>query len=642
MNFKHPEILYFLLLLIVPLLVHLFQLRKFKKEYFTNIQILKQLSIQTRKSSKIKKWLLLATRLLLLTFIILAFAQPFFKAKDSQNANNELFIVLDNSFSMEAKGQKGPLLKRAIEDLLAEVPENQTFSLLANDASFFATDIKSIQKDLQNLDYSAAKFDVLPFLSQINSLKSAFGKDILIITDGNGKQNSDLKNIINKENISFYIPKAENQTNVSIDSVYISQTLDDFYEISVNLSALGSDIKPLSIALYNHNKLAAKTILNFEKNVKIQKFTIPKSNFQGKVTIEDNGLSYDNTYFFSISKTEKANVLSIGDLDKSAFLNKIYNETDFSFRNYDLKSLDYNQIEKQDVLILNELTTIPEALQSTLKNFSDKGGQIVIIPANDQIVKQINDLLNNFGQLKFGSLQNAEKQITKIVFEHPLFGDVFEKKVNSFQYPNTKSSFAMTGNANSVLGYADNANFLSAVKTKFANIYVFSAALNKQNSNFQNSPLIVPTFYNLGKNNKLSDIVAFQIGKKNIFIADSNLNKDEILNVKNEVEGFVPFQQILNQKSKLTFDNLPRTSGNFGIYKKEILLDEISFNYPRTENSSEFTEKSVFNDFKIVNSINSFFDDIRFNRVDNQIWKWFLAFALVFLCLEILIQKFVK
>ena len=119
-------------------------------------------------------------------------------------------------------------------------------------------------------------------------------------------------------------------------------------------------------------------------------------------------------------------------------------------------------------------------------------------------------------------------------------------------------------------------------------------------------------------------------------------NKDEILNVKNEVEGFVPFQQILNQKSKLTFDNLPRTSGNFGIYKKEILLDEISFNYPRTENSSEFTEKSVFNDFKIVNSINSFFDDIRFNRVDNQIWKWFLAFALVFLCLEILIQKFVK
>lgn len=642
MNFKHPEILYFLLLLIVPILVHLFQLRKFKKEYFTNVQILKQLSIQTRKSSKIKKWLLLATRLLLLTFIIFAFAQPFFKAKDSVNANNDLFIVLDNSFSMEAKGQKGALMKRAIEDLLAEVPENQKFSLLTNDASFFETDIKTIQKDLQNLEYSAVKFDVLPFLTEINSRKTAFNKDILIITDGLGTKNIDFKNLKNKENVKFYIPKAENQNNVSIDTVYISATLEDFYEISVKISAVGQDIKPLSIALFNQNKLDAKTILNFEKNTKIQKFTIPKASFQGKVSIEDNGLSYDNTYFFSISKTERANVLSIGDLDKSTFLSKIYTETDFNFRNFDLKSLDYNQIEKQDVLILNELTTIPEALQSTSKNFLEKGGQIVIIPANDQNIEQTNNLVSNFGQLRFGILQNTEKQITKIVFEHPLYSDVFEKKVSSFQYPNTKSSFAISGNANPVLGYADNSNFLSAIKTKFSNIYVFAAALNKQNSNFQNSPLIVPTFYNLGKNNKLSDIVALQIGKKNIFISDSNLEKDEILQVKNDVEGFVPIQQILNQKSKLTFDNLPKTSGNFGIYKKEVLLNEISFNYPRTENFFEVTDKNVFDEFKVVNSINNFFDDIRFNRVDNQIWKLFLALALLFLCLEILVQKFVK
>jgi hypothetical protein len=80
MNFKHPEFLYFLFLLVIPILVHLFQLRRFKKEYFTNVQFLKELSIQTRKSSTIKKWLLLLTRLLLLIFLILAFAQPFFSA----------------------------------------------------------------------------------------------------------------------------------------------------------------------------------------------------------------------------------------------------------------------------------------------------------------------------------------------------------------------------------------------------------------------------------------------------------------------------------------------------------------------------------------------------------------------------------
>jgi hypothetical protein len=107
MQFKHPEILYFLFLLIIPILVHLFQLRRFKKEYFTNVQFLKELSIQTRKSSKLKKWLLLCTRLLLLTFLILAFAQPFFTAKESKKATNEMYIILDNSFSMQAKGKKG-------------------------------------------------------------------------------------------------------------------------------------------------------------------------------------------------------------------------------------------------------------------------------------------------------------------------------------------------------------------------------------------------------------------------------------------------------------------------------------------------------------------------------------------------------
>ena len=132
MHFKNPEILYFLFLLVIPILVHLFQLRRFKKEYFTNVKLLKELSIQTRKSSKIKKYLLLATRLLLLASLIFAFAQPYFKAKDSESKNNQLFVILDNSFSMQAKGQKGELLKRAVLDLLEVTPEEMNVSVITN------------------------------------------------------------------------------------------------------------------------------------------------------------------------------------------------------------------------------------------------------------------------------------------------------------------------------------------------------------------------------------------------------------------------------------------------------------------------------------------------------------------------------
>ncbi|MEO0046174.1 MAG: hypothetical protein RL705_1365, partial [Bacteroidota bacterium] len=254
MQFKYPVILYFLFLLAIPILVHLFQLRRFKKEYFTNVQFLKELSIQTRKSSTIKKWLLLFTRLLLLTCLILAFAQPFFTAKESMKATNEMYIILDNSYSMQAKGQKGELLKRAVQDLLEHTPEAQHFSLITNSETFWNTDIKSIQKDLQDLKYSATPFRLDNLIAKVNARKSAFNKDIIVITDAVGLETNEAKSFKKEDNIYFIIPEAEQKNNVAIDSVYIQQTLDSFYEIGVKLSANGEDITAVPIALYNQNK----------------------------------------------------------------------------------------------------------------------------------------------------------------------------------------------------------------------------------------------------------------------------------------------------------------------------------------------------------------------------------------------------
>jgi hypothetical protein len=205
MQFQHPEILYFLFLLVIPILVHLFQLRKFKTEYFTNVKFLKELVVQTRKSSKIKKYLLLATRLLLLAALILAFAKPFFVAKDHKDAKNELYIVLDNSFSMQAKGQKGELLKRAVQDLLEHTPEGANFSLLTCTDNYWNTDIKSIQKELQNLKYSATPFQLDPILNQIKAHPSPYKKEIVVITDAIGLESKQLKTNASSENFSFMI-----------------------------------------------------------------------------------------------------------------------------------------------------------------------------------------------------------------------------------------------------------------------------------------------------------------------------------------------------------------------------------------------------------------------------------------------------
>ncbi len=642
MQFKHPEILYFLFLLVIPILVHLFQLRKFKTEYFTNVKFLKELAIQTRKSSKLKKYLLLAVRLLLLAFMIIAFAQPFFKAKDSKNATNELYIVLDNSFSMQAKGKKGELLKRAVQDLLEHTPESTNFSLITCSDNYWNTDIKSIQKELQNLKYSASPFQLDHLLAKIKAHKSAFNKDIVVITDAVGFQPNSVKKTKDDENLYFILPKAEKTNNISIDSVFINQTTDKFYEIGVKLSAYGDGFKDIPIALYNKNKLIAKTLLNFEAKTKTINFTIPKEDFHGYVTISDNSLEYDNTYYFSLSKPQKSNVISIGEPEKSGFLTKIYSAAEFNYSNFSLQSLDYNILEKQDAIILNELKDIPQALQTTLKSFVEKGGNVILIPNAESSLTNMNSFLTNFGGIQFKSLGTSEKMVTKINFSHPLFSSVFEKKVENFQYPNTKTSFEISNSAPMVLGYSDQTSFLSAIQNGISSVYVFAAPINKGNSNFQNSPIIVPTFYNMGQNAQKAGITALIIEENKPFIVATELGKDEIVTVKNSKESFIPVQQILNSKVKLTFNDNPKEAGNFSVFNNNQSLENISFNYNRTESNLANINTSALTEYKEISNVDSIFDTLQANRADNQLWKWFVILALLFVALEVLIQKFVK
>ncbi|MDN3677264.1 BatA and WFA domain-containing protein [Flavobacterium paronense] len=642
MQFKHPEVLYFLFLLVIPILVHLFQLRRFKKEYFTNVQFLKELSVQTRKSSTIKKWLLLLTRLLLLTFLILAFAQPFFAAKDSKKNTNEMYIILDNSYSMQAKGKKGELLKRAVQDLLEHTPDAQNFSLITTSDTYWNTDIKSVQKDLQDLKYSASAFRLDNLIAKVNARKSAFNKDIIVITDAVGLETNQTKSFRKEDNVYFIIPEAEQKNNIAIDSVYIQQTLDSFYDIGIKLSANGADFKDIPISLYNKNKLVAKTLLNFETNTKTINFTIPKEDFHGYVSIADKGLAYDNTYYFSISKPSLTNVISIGDADKSNFLARIYTNDEFNFNNFPLANLDYNLLEKQDAIVLNELKDIPQALQTTLKSFVTKGGNLIVIPAQESNTTQLNSFMVNFGTLQFKTATSGEKKVTKINFNHPLFSSVFEKKIDNFQYPSTKTAFGLTSTTPAILTYDDQSTFLTSLPNDLSSVYVFAAPIDKANSNFQNSPLIVPTFYNMAQSSQKTSVTAMIIGENKPFVVDALLSKDEILTVKNNAESFIPIQQLLNTKVKMTFNDSPTEAGNFSIFNGANLVQNISFNYNRTESNLALANPDVASNFKEIDAIETVFNTIQTDRTDTQIWKWFVILTLLFLALELLIQKFVK
>lgn len=642
MQFKHPEILYFLFLLAIPVIVHLFQLRRFKKEYFTNVKFLKELVTQTRKSSKIKKYLLLATRLLLLTMLILAFAQPFFKAIDSNSKNNELFVVLDNSFSMQAKGQRGELLKRAVQDLLETTPEDISLSVITNDEDFWNTNIKTIERDLQKLNYSPIPFSLENALTKVKSHNSNQGKDIVFITDGIGLKTQSLEKLPENTKTHFIIPEAEKFENIAIDSVFIAQSLDNFYEVGVAVSSNFEEEKSIPVSMYNKNNLVAKAILKLNQRKQVLNFTIPKDEFNGYVSLNDNSLAFDNTFYFSIPKPKIVNVLSIGTPEKSNFLSRIYTQPDFNFTNITANTLDYRQIEKQDCIILNELENIPLAMHTNLKKFIDKGGSLVVIPSEKNEISNLNSFLNNFGGIQFTQLLNQEKKITKINFGNPLFSNVFEKKISNFQYPNVKQSFSIKSSVSQAISYEDQTGFLNTIYKNSGTVYVFSAPINKENSNFQNSPLIVPTFYKMGIANDKNGVQYQTIGNNKSILIDAQISKDEVISIASDKTDFIPMQQIMENKVKISCGDNPKEAGNFNIIQNKKPVGNISFNFDRKESQLTQPSDESLENINQIDSLDQFFETIQIERTDNQIWKWFLIFALLFFIIELLIQKFIK
>ena len=172
MQFLKPEFLYALLALIIPILVHLFHLRRFQKQSFTNVAFLKQIKLQTRRSSTLKKWLILFIRLFAIACIVLAFAKPFIPNSNKTSGTPEIVIYLDNSFSMQAKNQKGPLLSGAIQDILNQEFVSRKVSLFTNEKTYNKLDAETLRQELLEIQYTHRQLDFQSVIAKSNLLFS--------------------------------------------------------------------------------------------------------------------------------------------------------------------------------------------------------------------------------------------------------------------------------------------------------------------------------------------------------------------------------------------------------------------------------------------------------------------------------------
>lgn len=640
MLFKHPELLWALFLLLIPIFIHLFQLRRFKKTPFTNVKLLQKVVSESRRSNSLKKWLLLCTRILLLAVLILAFAQPFF-ANKSALKEKETVIYLDDSFSMQAKTDNGTLLADAVQNLLKVIPEDHTFNLFTNTKVFKDVTLKDIQNDLLMLDYTSEQMrlnDIYLKAKTLFSENHATLKNSIIISDFQQRMADNTIDSVTSIQNHLVQLTANKLENISIDSLYIGASNSENIDLTAILSTNG-EIENIPVSIFNDEKLIAKTSANFT-NTKKAKVTFSiraNKTIKGKIEISDSGLSYDNQLYFNIDTKEKIKVLAIGN-ENSTYLKRIFTNDEFQFSNLDLKNLNYGDLDNQNFIILNELKSIPNALVTAIRSFTNNGGNLTLVPATNIDLNSYNVLASNYFSTTYTQKQNIKSNITGISFSHPLYKNVFEKNVTNFQYPSVNQYFRVKTNAPNILSLQDNAPFLLGNDK----IFLFTASLSNENSNYKNSPLIVPTFYNMGVNSlKLPRLYTVIRGSSTIDIP-LKLPKDNILKVAKDEYEFIPQQQSFANKVTLTFDENPSADGIYSILSQNKSLKNISFNYERKESDLNYLDLSDLSTSTKKASISAVFQEIEKDNAVNELWKWFVILALLFMIVEVLIQKYLS
>lgn len=650
MQFKNPEVFYFLVLLLIPIVVHLFQLQKFRKIAFTNVAFLKKISLETRKSSKLKKWLILATRLIGLLALLFVFSQPYLRDSNS-NKNSHNFIYLDNSLSLNTNGNKGNQLKITTQELIENSSKADLFTLFTNDEVYDNLDQLELSKVLKNINFSSKSTNLKQVLLQIESKKinatNTLNKTILV-SDYQAIKNNNLE-VFTNVNTPILGVKLDNEAsnNISIDSLFIQNSTSEEITLSTTIRNQGNSKSDIPIALYNNDELISKRSFSIDANTKKEiLFSIPNTTkLNGKIVVTSNDIFiFDNTFYFHLNSDIKTDILNIGNNSKA--LEKIFSSDAFIYEHSIVQNVDYNRISDKECIILNELENIPNVLQNTLIQFLQNGGHLLLIPNREMDFVSYNNFLTKIGSGKVTGARNTELKITDINFDHPLYSNVFSKRVTNFQYPKVEKYFRSNLKGTNIIKFENKEPFLLEVQNPYSKVYWFSSPINSETSNFANSPLIVPTLFNIGQNSLQISRSNYILQEENTIEIEKKINKDEVLSISKNSESYIPLQQSFANKVRITTSNKPNEPGFSQVLFKTDTILTLAFNISKEESNLDFIDtndlEKANSNIKMYNSVKDLFGEINEKNEVQWLWKLFLVIAIVSLLLEIFILKFFK
>ncbi|MBI1222669.1 MAG: hypothetical protein GC180_08710 [Bacteroidetes bacterium] len=678
MRFINPQFLWALGVLAIPVIIHLFNFRRFKKVIFPNLRFLQEVQLQNRNKRELRKYLVLASRLLMLSFLVLAFAEPYIPADNAgiQKAGNRLSIYIDNSFSMNAESSEGALLEVAKEkarNLAMAYGETDDFQLLSND--FEARHQRAVSREaflkwIDEIDYSPNARMLSEVLERqrnflLDDRKENTGKLAFQISDFQ-KSTGDISAMKPDTNYRlFLLPlRAEGRNNLSIDSVWFDSPYvrsGQSSEIKVKVHNYGSeDITENTLQLQLNGVQKGLSSFKLEAGLStiIELSFIPEKKGwnQAQLSIQDFPIVFDDNLYFSFEVRDYRNVLHIcEDPDASREIPAVFaTDSFFKFTTVGPDQMDYRSFGDYDLILAESLTNPSTGLASELKKYVENGGSLILFP-NDLDAEHNNTLFLGLGLPPLQEPVMKAGEMDRVDLENPIYKEIIEKMDRRSEFPLFQRCYPMAEASvpnETLIGSGEGQEFLNLYQMGKGQVYAFLLPLNSDWSNLSHHFLFPATLLQAGFRSIPGQSLYYQIGSDVWVPLEKEKGAEDVFEIFRDKKTIIPEFAVRNHAQYLRLDDEIGEAGNYGLRKKgeAAIIQYISLNYDRKESQTTCLDDNEIEqllppglDAKLVEGdAEQTGKQIKDLDAGTPLWKLAVLLALLFVSIEILLLRYLK
>ena len=266
MNVELPWFLFFLFLIVIPIIIHLLNFQRPKRLLFTRLDFIEKIEHKSKSVRSIKKWLILLSRIGLVISLVLAFSVPFLLENEKEKVNEEAYFLLDANHRMGQQLEEVSVLEHAKSFFHKYLKENplMTYKFSTSSESVrYESSAEYVNEKIEEVKLSRTSLtDPDNNIRQLELGKENRETPVFFVSDFH-KQVS-LGGIDTNQRITLVRMRKQMKRNVSIDSVYISYEQGVKY-IAVEITSSGGMTSDAQIQLKIDN------VLQGSKRCEIQK-----------------------------------------------------------------------------------------------------------------------------------------------------------------------------------------------------------------------------------------------------------------------------------------------------------------------------------------------------------------------------------